>query len=280
MVADSSKTCLGLEYFCFEDDKFWSMSDDKLIELAREEIQKLGFADASEISDGTVVRMPKAYPVYDDEYKDALSVIKQFLSNISNLQLVGRNGMHKYNNQDHSMLTSILAVRNILGAKYDLWKVNADQDYQEEIRDRELVSSEISQISYTQPMTPTEYALQNPRESIVEKTIIRVFSRLDKFAFASAVGTASFLFMFLTTMFLVFKGSPEIINSMLLLNNYFIGYDISIKGAFIGGGYSFLWGFIFGWFFAYIRNLSLGFIIYREKKKLESQSLKDLLDYI
>jgi len=81
-------------------------------------------------------------------------------------------------------------------------------------------------------------------------------------------------------MFLVFKGDASIVEGMLLLNNYFIGYDISISGAFIGGGYSFLWGFIFGWLFAYIRNLSLGFFIYKEKKKMESQSLKYLLDYI
>ncbi|NIP39816.1 MAG: NAD(P)/FAD-dependent oxidoreductase [Candidatus Dadabacteria bacterium] len=280
MVPDPSMTCLGLEYFCFEDDKFWSMSDEKLIELAKEELEKLGFAKKSEITDGTVVRMPKAYPVYDDEYKAALNTVRGFLANISNLQLVGRNGMHKYNNQDHSMLTSILAVRNILGARYDLWKINADKDYHEEIKDQEGVSSELSQISYTQPLTPSEFAVPRTEENLVEKAIIRVFSRLDKFAFATAVGVASFLFIFLATLYLTFKGSPEIVNSMLLLNNYFIGYDISIKGAFIGGGYSFMWGFIFGWLFAYIRNLSLGLVIYNEKRKLENQSLKDLLDYI
>ncbi|NIX14437.1 MAG: NAD(P)-binding protein [Candidatus Dadabacteria bacterium] len=280
MVPDPKKTCLGLEYFCFEDDNFWSMSDEKLIELAKEELQVLGFATKSQIIDGTVVRMPKAYPVYDDEYKAALNTVKGFLANISNLQLVGRNGMHKYNNQDHSMLTSILAVRNILGANYELWNVNADQDYHEEIKDRELVSSELSQISYTQPMTPGEFPMHKSKDSLIDKAIIRAFSRLDKFAFATAVGIASFLFVFSATLFLVIKGSPEIVNSMLLLNNYFIGYDISIKGAFIGGGYSLLWGFIFGWLFAYIRNLSLGFVIYREKRKLQAQSLKDLLDYL
>ena len=280
MVPDPKKTCLGLEYFCFEDDNFWSMSDEKLIELAKEELQLLGFATKSQISDGTVVRMPKAYPVYDDEYKAALNTVKGFLANICNIQLVGRNGMHKYNNQDHSMLTSILAVRNILGAKYELWNVNADQDYHEEIKDRELVSSELSQISYTQPLVPSVFAVPRSENNVVEKAIIRVFSRLDKFAFASAVGIASFIFIFFTTLFLDFKGSPEVVNSMLLLNNYFIGYDISIKGALIGGGYSIFWGFIFGWLFAYIRNLSLGFIIYNEKRKLENQSLKDLLDYI
>ncbi|NIP30867.1 MAG: NAD(P)-binding protein [Candidatus Dadabacteria bacterium] len=280
MVPDEDKTCLGLEYFCFEDDDFWSISDDKLIELGKEELEKLGFAKRPEIIDGTVVRMPKAYPVYDEKYKDALGVIKDFLQNINNLQLVGRNGMHKYNNQDHSMLTSMLAVKNILGANFDLWKVNADQDYQEEIKKHEYAASQISELSSTQPLVPTEFALHKTRESFIDKTIIRVFSRLDKFAFASAVGIASALFIFSATLYLVFKGSPEIVKSMLLLNNYFIGYDVSIKGAFIGGGYSFLWGFIFGWLFAYIRNLSLGLVIYNEKRKLENQSLKNLLDYI
>ena len=134
MVPDPEKTCLGMEYFCFDNDEFWSMSDENLLDLAKNELEKLGFAKKSEIIDGTVVRMPKAYPVYDKEYKAALEQIKEFLGNISNLQLVGRNGMHKYNNQDHSMLTSMLAVKNILGAHFDLWKVNADQDYQEEIK--------------------------------------------------------------------------------------------------------------------------------------------------
>ena len=280
MVPDPEKTCLGMEYFCFENDEFWSMSDENLLDLAKNELEKLGFAKKSEIIDGTVVRMPKAYPVYDEEYKAALNIIKEFLGNISNLQLVGRNGMHKYNNQDHSMLTSMLAVKNILGAHFDLWKVNADQDYQEEIKVNEQLDKQLSDLSSTQPLIPSAFAMKKSSGSLIEKAIIRVFSRLDKFAFAVAVGTASFLFLFLATIFLVFKGDRNIVHSMLLLNNYFIGYDITIKGAFIGGGYCFLWGFISGWLFAYIRNLSLGFVIYKEKKKLENQSLKDLLDYI
>lgn len=280
MVPDPEKTSLGMEYFCFENDEFWSMSNENLVDLAKNELEKLGFAKKSEIIDGTVVRMPKAYPVYDEEYKKALEQIKEFLAKISNLQLVGRNGMHKYNNQDHSMLTSMLAVKNILGGHFDLWKVNADQDYHEEIKENEQLDKQLSDLSSTQPLIPSAFAMKKSSGSLIEKAIIRVFSRLDKFAFAVAVGTASFLFLFLATIFLEFKGDQNIVQSMLLLNNYFIGYDISIKGAFIGGGYCFLWGFISGWLFAYIRNLSLGFVIYMEKKKLENQSLKDLLDYI
>jgi len=169
MVPDPEKTCLGLEYFCFEDDEFWSMSDEKLLDLASNEIENLGFAKKSQILDGTVVRMPKAYPVYDDEYKAALNEIRGFLGNISNLQLVGRNGMHKYNNQDHSMLTSMLAVKNILGARFDLWRVNAEQDYQEEIKENEQLDRQLSELSSTQPLVPSAFAMNNTSDSLVEK---------------------------------------------------------------------------------------------------------------
>jgi len=114
MVSDQDKTCLGLEYFCFEGDELWSMSDQELIELGKRELSTLGLADACNIEDGLVVRMPKAYPVYDSRYQESLRIIYEFTNQINNLQLIGRNGMHKYNNQDHSMLTAMLAVENIL----------------------------------------------------------------------------------------------------------------------------------------------------------------------
>lgn len=131
MVPYAEKTCLGLEYFCFEGDELWNMSDDTLIELGKNELEKLGLGRSSDIEDGCVVRMPKAYPSYDLKYRSMLRIIRQFLSNIENLQLVGRNGMHRYNNQDHSMLTAMLAVENIEGANHNLWKVNDEPDYHE-----------------------------------------------------------------------------------------------------------------------------------------------------
>jgi protoporphyrinogen oxidase len=133
MVPDPNKTCLGLEYFCFEGDELWSMPDHRLIELGKRELEVLGLVKAPEVEDGRVVRMPKAYPVYDSTYQEALKVIKHFISQLDNLQLVGRNGLHKYNNQDHSMLTAMLAVKNISGKNYDLWSVNTDQNYLEDI---------------------------------------------------------------------------------------------------------------------------------------------------
>ena len=136
MVPDQNKTCLGLEYFCFQGDGLWSMPDHQLIELGKRELGKLGLVDAAEVEEGTVVRVPKAYPVYDSTYKQSLETLRRFFDTFSNLQLVGRNGMHKYNNQDHSMLTAMLAVENILGASHDLWEVNTEGVYQEEIRGR------------------------------------------------------------------------------------------------------------------------------------------------
>ncbi|MBI2470080.1 MAG: NAD(P)/FAD-dependent oxidoreductase [Planctomycetes bacterium] len=115
MVPDQYKTCLGLEYFCFEGDELWSMADQELIELGKRELSILCLVDARDIEDGFVVRMPKAYPIYDSRYQESLRIIYEFGNQIDNLQLVGRNGLHKYNNQDHSMLTAMRAVENICG---------------------------------------------------------------------------------------------------------------------------------------------------------------------
>jgi protoporphyrinogen oxidase len=132
LVPDPSKSSLGLEYFCNDTEDFWSMSDAELVALGRREIDSIGLVKAADVIDGCVVRMPKAYPVYDDEYQAHLAVIRSWLSGFSNLELAGRNGMHKYNNQDHSMMTALLAARNILGlGRYDTWKVNTDAEYHE-----------------------------------------------------------------------------------------------------------------------------------------------------
>jgi len=133
LVPDQSKSSLGLEYFCFEGDELWTMSDADLVALGRREIDTIGLVSASDVVDGCVVRMPKAYPVYDDEYRQRLDVIRNWLAGLDNIELAGRNGMHKYNNQDHSMMTALLAARNILGqGPYDTWKVNTDAEYHEE----------------------------------------------------------------------------------------------------------------------------------------------------
>jgi len=136
MVPDPLKTCLGLEYFCFEGDGMWTMQDKELIELAKKELQQLGICSQADVFDGVVVRQQKAYPVYDDNYQANVAVVREYLAAaLSNLHLAGRNGMHKYNNQDHSMMTALLVARQIAtGSLLDPWKVNAEAVYHEDIR--------------------------------------------------------------------------------------------------------------------------------------------------
>ena len=138
MVPDASKTCLGMEYFCSEGDELWEMSDSKLIELASQEIIKLNLGvKPGDVEDGCVIRQYKAYPVYDGEYRKHLQVLEDYIKTFENLQTVGRNGMHRYNNQDHSMLTALLAAKNILGENHDLWNVNVERSYHENFTDEE-----------------------------------------------------------------------------------------------------------------------------------------------
>jgi protoporphyrinogen oxidase len=132
MVPRPGMTCLGMEYFCFEGDGLWTSKDEDLIALASKELAALGLADPSKVRDGCVVRMPKAYPVYDSTYAEHLSMLRSFIDLIPNLHTVGRNGMHKYNNQDHSMFTAMMAVANMNGASHDVWAVNTDFEYHEE----------------------------------------------------------------------------------------------------------------------------------------------------
>jgi protoporphyrinogen oxidase len=134
MVPDNALTCYGLEYFCFEGDGLWNASDEELIALGTKELEQIGLGDPKDVRKGYVVRQPKAYPVYDQEYQHHVDTIRNWLEeSCPNLQVVGRNGMHKYNNQDHSMMTAMLAVKNILagGKPYDVWRVNQDAEYHE-----------------------------------------------------------------------------------------------------------------------------------------------------
>jgi protoporphyrinogen oxidase len=133
MVPDPSMACYGLEYFCFEGDGLWTSSNADLIALGKKEIEKIGLTKASAVVDGYVVRQPKAYPVYDQFYKARVDSVREALANYPGLYLIGRNGMHKYNNQDHSMMTAMLAAKNIIAGKelYNLWDVNEDAEYHE-----------------------------------------------------------------------------------------------------------------------------------------------------
>jgi protoporphyrinogen oxidase len=255
MVPDPQKTSVGMEYFCTEGDAIWRMSDDDLAAMAAGELSLLGLAGAEDVVDHSVVRQPSAYPVYDEDYKQHLEVIQRFLPTIGNLQTIGRNGMHRYNNMDHSMHTGILAAENILGANHDLWKMNDEGEYLEE--DKRTMDGKL----------------------ITEKVLRRAFARMDKLAFATALGSVLGLLTFLATLWLIIKGGEVVGPNLRLLGQYFIGYTVTLKGAFIAFGYSFLWGFLLGWLFAYVRNFFLAYYIYRVKKKAEVLSIKDFLDH-
>lgn len=134
MVADPSKTWIGLEYFCYDTDPLWKMSDEDLIALGIEESERIGILDKSAVQDGVAIRMPRTYPAYFGTY-DRFDEIRGFLDGIENLYPIGRNGMHRYNNQDHSMLTAMMAVDGIVRGVRDmdaLWNVNTESEYHEE----------------------------------------------------------------------------------------------------------------------------------------------------
>ena len=138
MVPDASKTCLGMEYFCSEGDALWEMEDKQLLKLASEEVTKLGLGVlAEDVEDGCIIRQRKAYPVYDGEYRRHLQVLQDYIDTFDNLQTVGRNGMHRYNNQDHSMLSALLAAKNIVGEVHDIWNINVERSYHENFTDEE-----------------------------------------------------------------------------------------------------------------------------------------------
>ena len=133
MVPVPGHTCLGLEYFCFKGDGLWESPDAELVQLATQEFLSLGLAPKdTKVVDGAVIRMPKAYPIYDSEYRGHLDRVRAHIDGIPNLHTVGRNGMHKYNNADHSMLTAMFALENMHGARHDVWAVNTDYEYHEE----------------------------------------------------------------------------------------------------------------------------------------------------
>ncbi|MGH9104901.1 MAG: NAD(P)/FAD-dependent oxidoreductase, partial [Acidimicrobiales bacterium] len=133
MVKDG-RACLGLEYFVFEGDELWSMRNEALVEMGKRELGSLGLVDPATVEAGYVVRMPKAYPYYDADYKQNVETVRRWLeANVPNVHPVGRNGMHRYNNQDHSMYTAMLTVQNLMGACHDVWSVNVEEEYHESL---------------------------------------------------------------------------------------------------------------------------------------------------
>lgn len=259
MVPDLSKTSLGLEYFCSEGDELWTMPDADLVELGKREVERIGVAKAADVEGGCVIRVPKSYPVYDSGYSESLAVLRSFVESLENFQTVGRNGLHRYNNQDHAMLTGMLAVRNIaFGERNDLWSVNTDQEYIEEIHEKESAG---------------ELA------ATVETLLERVFLKLDRVAFGLSLGSVFGLGLFFATALLVLKGGPVVGPNLRLLGEYFPGYQVTALGSLIGLFYGFLTGFVGGWLFALLRNAMVFVYVAAMHRRAEFQLVRKLFEY-
>jgi protoporphyrinogen oxidase len=262
MVPDPSKTSLGLEYFCTEGDDLWNTPDAELIELGKREAVRVGLARFDDIEDGCVFRVPKAYPIYDADYRDHLTCVRSFVDSLTNFASIGRNGLHRYNNQDHAMLTGLLAVDNFIkGQNHDLWAVNTDQEYHEEIREEEKVF---------------------PKDdvAVVQEVLIRVFVKVDRLALGVSIGTITGLILCLMTAILVIKGGPDIGSNLRLMAQFFPGYSVTPHGSFLGLVYGFTAGFCFGWTVAFLRNASVLLTLHLLRRSAASYDLRRTLDYL
>jgi hypothetical protein len=221
-----------------------------LIERAKREIDHIGLGKYADIEQGCVFRVAKSYPIYDADYRDYLGVVRRFIDGLQNFQTIGRNGLHRYNNQDHAMLTGMMAARNVaLHERNDVWSVNADQEYHEEVR-------------------------------ALEAAIRRSFTKLDRVAFGLSLGTSGGVLLCLATLFLVLKGGPVVGPTLQLVSQYFPAYSVTPVGSLIGLGYGFLAGFLAGWGFAFLRNTSLFLTLAVIRRGAEFQALRRVLDYI
>lgn len=245
MVPDASKTSLGLEYFLWDKDEEWVWPNDRLIQLGIRESARLGLIDPCDVEDGTVVRMEKAYPVYDQSYLKRIETVRRYLETFSNFQTIGRNGLHRYNNQDHSMLTGVYAARNITGERHDVWSVNTEKEYLEEGRSVTL--------SRDERLVPTRVAV--PIEEKIDEDILEaVFAKLDPVALGAAVGIVSGFALMIATAILLLKGGKHVGQTLALLSNYFPGYEVTWMGAWVGGVQAATIGYVVGFSGAWLRN--------------------------
>jgi hypothetical protein len=235
------------------------MADAELIELGKREVDRLGLANYADIDDGCVVRVPKSYPVYDSDYREHLETVRTFVDGLENLQSVGRNGLHRYNNQDHAMLTGMLAVRNlILGEQNDLWSVNVDEEYHEEIRGKpEPLADDIAEV--------------------LQDTLARAFPKLDQVALGLSLGVAAAAVLWLATLILVLKGGDVVGPNLGLLSQYFPGYSVTASGSVLGLLYGFIVAFTGGWLFAFLRNTVVFRYIATAQRRADRQLLRRFL---
>jgi hypothetical protein len=274
MVQNPSRTSLGLEYFLWDKDEEWTWSNDRLIELGIRECSQLRLIDPREVEDGTVVRMEKAYPVYDHQYQDHVQTIRQYLETFSNLQTIGRNGLHRYNNQDHSMVTGVYAARNIMGGEHDVWAVNTEKEYHEEGRTASVNGGD--RMVPARVHENVEVPLMEDEEELIEI----VFAKLDPVAMGVAVGTVSGLLIFMATAILVLKGGPIVGPNLSLLGNFLFGFQVTWGGSLVGlleGGIE---GFAIGCMGASLRNRTMTAYAKFKRWRGEADRRRDFLDKV
>ena len=270
MVPDTRQTALGLEYFLWEKDDEWRWPEQQLIDLGIRECAKLGLINPDEVVDGTVVRMKKAYPVYDQHYHDSLATIQNYLATFENLQTIGRNGLHRYNNQDHSMLTGVFAARNICGETYDVWAVNVEKEYHEDGEHESTATGERLTPKRLEPAGRTEHSF--------DEVIDEFFARLDPVALGVAVGIVCGSGLFLLTVLTVLNGHSQIAPKLSLLGNYFWGFETSWIGAIVGLCEASIGGFLFGNAIAKLRNWAASTFAGFLRNRTELQENRDILD--
>lgn len=274
MVPDPSRTSLGLEYFLWDKDEEWTWPNDRLIELGVRECAQIGLINPREVEDGTVVRMEKAYPVYDHHYQDHVQTIRQYLETLSNFQTIGRNGLHRYNNQDHSMVTGVYAARNILGGNHDVWAVNTEKEYHEEGQ-KPLVNAG-DRLVPTRVSVSVEETLDEADDQLIEVA----FAKIDPLALGVAIGVVSGFGIFMASAILLLKDGPKVGSMLSLLGNYLWGFEVTWTGALIGLFEGCLVGFVVGILAATLRNWTLQVYAKIERWRGEAARRRDLLDKV
>jgi hypothetical protein len=267
MVPDPAMTSLGLEYFVNVGDELWTAEDGELVELGVRELATLGLVEETEVVDGAVVRMPKAYPVYDGNYRGSVATLREYLGEFANLQVIGRNGQHRYNNQDHSMLSGIRAAQNVVGDRHDVWAVNVEGEYLEE--DRRAAAAAAGR------MVPQRVAAVE-----LEELLRRAFARYDPLALGLSLGTVLGVGLFLATAVLLVKGGDPIGPNLSLLGVYLLGFEVTWTGAVVGALEAAALGLGLGAALAWLINGLVGFYEQEVRRELELAEIMDPLEVV
>jgi len=266
MVDDPAVSFIGLEYFANQGDALWSRSDEDLIGLGTSEACTIGLFSPDEVRAGIVVRMPKAYPVYDGEYERHLRTLRGWLEGMDNLFTVGRNGQHRYNNQDHSMLTALYAVRNLDGARLDVWAVNEEESFHEEVR------GEAAEGGVRDRLTPSTAG------SGLDGLLREAFSHYDEVALGGAFGITAMAVLTLSTALLLRGPNHSFVPMLSLLGNYLFGYEVSWPGLLVGIVEAGLAGFVLGWSVARLINLFTAILLRDLERRLAMLTVLDAVD--